>query len=140
MIDPISATFQISSNGLSAQAQRLRVISENLANAQSTGETSGADPYRRKTVTFKSEMDRASGAELVEIKDVGTDRSDFRVEYDPGHPAADENGMVKLPNVNTMIELSDMREANRSYEANLKIISQTRSMVLRTIDLLRSSS
>ncbi|WP_321338661.1 flagellar basal body rod protein FlgC [Breoghania sp.] len=139
-MDPISTTFQISSNGLSAQAQRLRVISENLANAQSTGETSGADPYRRKTVTFKSEMDRASGAELVEIKDVGTDRSDFRVEYDPGHPAADENGMVKLPNVNTMIELSDMREANRSYEANLKIISQTRSMVLRTIDLLRSSS
>ncbi|WP_319532035.1 flagellar basal body rod protein FlgC [uncultured Cohaesibacter sp.] len=140
MIDPISATFQISSNGLSAQAQRLRVISENLANAQSTGETAGSDPYRRKTVTFKSEMDRALGAELVEIKDIGNDSAPFRVEYDPGHPAADENGRVKLPNVNTMIELSDMREANRSYEANLKVISQTRSMVLRTIDLLRSSS
>ncbi|PLW75570.1 flagellar basal body rod protein FlgC [Cohaesibacter celericrescens] len=139
MIDPLSATFQISANGMSAQSQRLRVISENLANAHSTGETAGSDPYQRKTVTFKSEMDRALGADLVSIKDVGFDKAPFQVEYQPGHPAADANGMVKLPNVNAMIELSDMREANRSYEANLKVISQTRSMVLRTIDLLRSS-
>lgn len=139
MIDPLSVTFRISANGMSVQSQRLRVISENLANAQSTGDVAGSDPYQRKTVTFKSEMDRALGADLVSIKDVGVDKAPFRIEYDPGHPAADENGMVKLPNVNAMIELSDMREANRSYEANLKVISQTRSMVLRTIDLLRSS-
>ena len=140
MIDPISATFQISANGMSAQAQRLRVISENLANAQSTGSTAGSDPYRRKTITFTAEMDRALGVDLVSIKDIGVDKAPFRVEYDPSHPAADNNGQVKLPNVNMMVELSDMREANRSYEANLKVISQTRSMVLRTIDLLRSNS
>ncbi|WP_319411819.1 flagellar basal body rod protein FlgC [uncultured Cohaesibacter sp.] len=138
MIDPLSATFRISSTGLSAQAERMRVISENLANVQSTGATPGSDPYRRKTIVFAQEMDRAVGASLVKVKNIGTDNAPFTVEYDPSSPAADENGQVKLPNVNSMIELADMRETNRSYEANLKIMTQTRSMVLRTIDLLRS--
>ncbi|WP_319515339.1 flagellar basal body rod protein FlgC [uncultured Cohaesibacter sp.] len=138
MIDPLSATFRISSTGLSAQAERMRVISENLANAQSTGATPGSDPYQRKTIVFSEEMDRAAGASLVKVKNVGVDNAPFSVEYDPTNPAADENGQVKMPNVNTMIELADMRETNRSYEANLKVMTQTRSMVLRTIDLLRS--
>ncbi|SFN83186.1 flagellar basal-body rod protein FlgC [Cohaesibacter marisflavi] len=138
MIDPLSATFRISSTGLSAQAERMRVISENLANAQSTGATPGSDPYQRKTIVFSEEMDRAAGASLVKVKNVGIDNAPFSVEYDPTNPAADENGQVKMPNVNTMIELADMRETNRSYEANLKVMTQTRSMVLRTIDLLRS--
>ena len=138
MIDPLSATFRISSTGLSAQAERMRIISENLANAQSTGATPGSDPYRRKTIVFAEEMDRAAGASLVKVKNIGTDNAPFTVEYDPSNPAADENGQVKLPNVNTLIELADMRETNRSYEANLKVMTQTRSMVLRTIDLLRS--
>lgn len=138
MIDPLSATFRISSTGLSAQAERMRVISENLANAQSTGATPGSDPYQRKTIVFSEEMDRAAGTSLVKVKNIGIDNAPFSVEYDPTNPAADETGQVKLPNVNTMIELADMRETNRSYEANLKVMTQTRSMVLRTIDLLRS--
>ena len=138
MIDPLTATLKISSSGLQAQSERLRVVSENLANAQSTGKTKGADPYRRKTITFESEVDRAYAANLVKVKDIGSDKSEFTVEYDPGHPAADDQGYVKMPNVNTLVEMADMRETNRSYEANLKMMTQARSMVMRTIDLLRT--
>ncbi|WP_430513535.1 flagellar basal body rod protein FlgC [Pannonibacter phragmitetus] len=137
MIDPLAATLKISASGLRAQSDRLRVVSENLANAQSTGKTPGSDPYTRKTITFESEVDRALSADLVKVKGIGSDKAPFTVEYDPGHPAADENGYVKMPNVNMLIEMADMRETNRSYEANLKMMTQARSMIMRTIDLLR---
>ena len=138
MIDPIDSSLRIAGAGLHAQSTRVRVVSENLANAQSTGQTPGSDPYRRKTVTFESAMDQASGTNLVKVRDIGTDRSAFRVEYDPNHPAADAKGYVKLPNVSMLLEMADMREANRSYEANLQMIKQARSMQAMTIDLLRN--
>ena len=139
MSDPLSASMKIAASGLHAQSQRMRVVSENIANADSTGKTAGADPYRRKTVTFENEFNRAAAADLVKIKDVGRDDSAFRIEYEPGNPAADVDGYVKKPNVNLLIEMADMRETNRSYEANLKMMTQTRSMLMRTIDLLRNS-
>lgn len=132
--------MKIAASGLEAQSTRLRVVSENLANAQSTADAPGGDPYRRKVVGFSAELDRVSGASMVEVTSVDRDASAFSVEYDPGNKAADENGMVKLPNVNLLIEMADMREANRSYEANLQTIKQARELVTMTIDLLRSSS
>ena len=138
MSDPLAATLQISGAGLRAQSERLRVVSENLANARSTGEAAGDDPYQRKTITFESEFNRAHQANLVSVKGIGSDKAPFRVEYDPGHPAADVDGYVKMPNVNTLLELADMRETNRSYEANLKVMTQAREMVMRHIDLLRN--
>ena len=138
MSDSLQASLVIASSGLEAQSTRMRIVSENLANANSTGRTSGADPYQRKTVTFDAAMDRAAGAQLVKIKELGVDRAPFRVDYEPGHPAADKAGYVKLPNVNMMIEMADMREVNRSYEANLQVVKQVRSMLGMTIDLLRS--
>ncbi|KRE15733.1 flagellar basal-body rod protein FlgC [Bosea sp. Root381] len=138
MIDPLSASLRIASAGLQAQSTRVRVVSENLANAQSTGTTQGADPYRRKTVTFENAMNRALGAELVKVKGIGVDRAPFRVEFEPSHPAADEKGYVKMPNVSMLLEMADMREASRSYEANLQMIKQARSMQSMTIDLLRN--
>jgi flagellar basal-body rod protein FlgC len=139
MIDPLQASLRIASSGLEAQSTRLRVVSENLANVNSTGNAAGADPYRRKTVTFDAEMDRTMGARVVSVKEFGTDRSPFRVEHDPGHPAADSAGNVKLPNVNMLVEMADMRETNRSYEANLQIVKQSRSMVGMVIDMLRGT-
>jgi len=138
MIDPIDSSLRIAGAGLHAQSTRVRVVSENLANAQSTGQTPGSDPYRRKTITFESAMDQASGTNLVKVRNIGADRSAFRVEYDPNHPAADAKGYVKLPNVSMLLEMADMREANRSYEANLQMIKQARSMQSMTIDLLRN--
>jgi flagellar basal-body rod protein FlgC len=138
MMDPLAAVSRIAGSGLQTQSKRLQIISENLANAESTGSTPGADPFRRKTISFRSEMDRLVGAELVGIRNIGVDRSPFRIEHDPGHPAADANGNVKKPNVNMLMEMADLREANRSYEANLQIVKQARSMVNATIDLLRS--
>ena len=138
MVDSLQASMMVASSGLEAQSARMRIVSENLANANATGRAAGADPYQRKTVTFDAAMDRAAGAQLVKVKDVGVDSSPFRVEYDPGHPAADKSGYVKLPNVNMMIEMADMREVNRSYEANLQVVKQVRSMLGMTIDLLRS--
>jgi flagellar basal-body rod protein FlgC len=139
MLDSLQASLAIASSGLEAQSTRMRIVSENLANANSTGRTAGADPYQRKTVTFDAALDRAAGAQLVKIKELGVDRAPFRVDYDPGHPAADKAGYVKLPNVNMMIEMADMREVNRSYEANLQIVKQVRSMFGMTIDLLRGA-
>lgn len=138
MSDALSATMQIAASGLKAQSDRMRVVSENLANARSTGEASGDDPYRRKTITFESEFNRATQANLVSVKGIGADKAPFTVEYDPGHPAADVDGYVKMPNVNTLMELADMRETTRSYEANLKVMTQAREMVMRHIDLLRN--
>ncbi|MGY6570987.1 MAG: flagellar basal body rod protein FlgC [Salinarimonas sp.] len=139
MFDPLASVSRIAGSGLQAQAKRLQIVSENLANAQSTGSTPGSDPFRRKTISFRGEMDRALGAELVGIRNIGTDRSPFRIEHDPSHPAADANGNVKLPNVNMLTEMADLREANRSYEANLQMVKQARSMINATLDLLRSS-
>lgn len=139
MIDPLQISSRLAGAGLEAQSMRLRVISENLANAQSTGKTPGSDPYSRKTITFKTELEKVSGAASVRVKEIGTDQTPFKVEYDPGNPAADENGYVKLPNVSILIEMADMREANRSYEANLQMIKQTRSMIASLIDLLRGT-
>ena len=130
--------MEISASGMRAQGTRIRVVTENVANANTTAETPGADPYRRQIITFKNEMDKARGFSQVEVDDIDVDReTDFKLEYIPGHPAADENGYVKMPNVNTLIEMMDAREAQRSYEANLGMIEQSRTMVLRTIDLLR---
>ncbi len=138
MIDPLQTATRLASAGLEAQSLRIRVVSENLANVQSTGDTPGADPYARKTVTFKAELDRAVGAASVRVRDIDVDKTPFRVEHDPSNPAADQNGNVKLPNVNALIEMADMREANRSYEANLQVIKQARAMVASVIDLLRT--
>jgi flagellar basal-body rod protein FlgC len=138
MTDPVQVAIKVAGSGIEAQSRRMLVVSENLANAHSTGTTPGADPYTRKVVSFVSELDSASDARLVKIDRVEVDRAPFRVEHDPQHPAADENGFVKLPNVDMVVELADMREANRSYEANLQVIKQARSLISMTIDLLRS--
>ncbi len=131
--------MKISGSGLAAQSARLRIVSENLANALSTGKTPGADPYQRKTASFASELDRASGARLVKISSLGVDRTPFSIQRDPSNPAADANGDVKLPNVNTIVELADMREANRAYEADLQAMKQTRELISMTIDMLRTN-
>lgn len=133
----LNDSLKISAAGLKVQGARLRVIAENLANADSVTERPGGDPYRRKTISFKNELDRKLGLEMVEVARVSEDRSDFRLKYEPGHPAADAKGYVKLPNVNTLVEMTDMREAQRSYEANLKAIEAARTMLQRTIDMLR---
>ena len=130
-------SLMISAAGMRAQGQRLRVVAENLANADSVSEVPGGDPYRRKTISFKNALDRELGLETVQVSKVGHDQSDFRMKYDPGNPAADAKGYVKLPNVNSLIEMTDMREAQRSYEANLRAIEVARTMLQRTIDLIR---
>ena len=131
--------MKVAASGLEAQSTRIRIVSENLANARSTGDTPGADPFRRKTVTFAAELDRATGASLVQVERLGEDEGEFTTEYDPGNPAANEQGVVKMPNVNMLVEMADMREANRSYEANLQSIKQSRDLISATIDLLRAS-
>lgn len=138
MIDPLRLATSIAGSGLEAESLRLRIVAENIANANSTGASPGADPYQRKTVTFDSELDRLSGASRVAIRGTGVDPAPFRVEHDPGNPAADADGNVKLPNVNVLIEMADMREANRAYEANLQMVKQARVMTTMTIDLLRN--
>jgi flagellar basal-body rod protein FlgC len=137
-MDALTAALKVAASGLGAQSERMRVVSENLANAQSTGNTPGADPYRRKTITFQSEVDRASGGSLVEVSSIAHDPSDFPIEFQPGNEAADDKGYVKMPNVNTLVEMSDMSEANRSYEANLQVIKQARDLISMTIDLMRN--
>ncbi|MEX0404193.1 flagellar basal body rod protein FlgC [Aquibium sp. LZ166] len=138
-MDPLSLSVNVAASGLNAQSQRLRIASENIANAQSTGNTPGSDPYQRKTITFASAVDAASGGSFVQVQSIDLDMSGFRVEYEPGHQAADENGFVKLPNVNALVEMADMSEANRSYEANLQVIKQARELISMTIDLMRST-
>jgi flagellar basal-body rod protein FlgC len=130
-------SLTISAAGMRAQGQRLRVVAENLANADSVSEVPEGDPYRRKTISFRNALDRELGMETVQVSKVGVDPSDFRMKYDPGNPAADAKGYVKLPNVNSLIEMNDMREAQRSYEANLRAIEVARTMLQRTIDLIR---
>ena len=131
-------SMAIAASGLKAQNGRMRVISENIANADSTAQRPGGNPYRRKIPTFRAEVDRALDAQVVGMGKVRQDPTDFRVKYEPGHPAADDKGYVKYPNVNSLVEMTDMREAQRSYEANLNVIGATRRMIQRTIDLLRA--
>jgi len=130
--------MKVAGSGLEAQSTRLRIVSENIANARSTGDTPGADPYRRKTVTFGAEVDSANNLTTVGVKKLGQDKGKFVEEYDPDSPAADTKGYVKMPNVNVLIEMADMREANRSYEANLQTIKQSRDLINSTIDLLKN--
>ncbi len=137
MADELKAAILSSSSGLRAQSTRLRVISENLANASATATVPGGDPYARKTISFAQELDRASGVSMVRINGVGNDPTPYPAQHMPGHPAADSNGYVKLSNVNPLVELSDMREAHRSYEANLQMVRQTREMIGDLIDLLK---
>ncbi len=139
-MDPLLAASRIAQSGLMAQSERLRIVAENLANANSTARAPGADPYTRKTVSFRSEFDDLVGQDVVEVSQIGRDRSPFRIEHEPGHPAADANGFVKYPNVEPMLELADMREANRSYLANLQVIKNAREAVNAMLDLLRGPS
>ena len=127
----------VSAAGLRAQSLRMRVIAENLANASSVADTPGGDPYRRKVPTFKAAMDRENGTTTVEITGIAADRSDFKRVHQPGNPAADADGYVKMPNVNSLVESADMKSAQRSYEANLNAIEAARSLTMRTIDLLK---
>ena len=131
-------SMSIATSGLRAQAGRMRLISENIANADSTALTAGADPYRRKIPSFTSALDRTLDAKTVSLGRVRTDQTAFRVKNEPGNPAADAQGNVKYPNVNPLVEMTDMREAQRSYEANLNIISATRRMIQRTLDILKA--
>jgi flagellar basal-body rod protein FlgC len=131
-------SMAIASSGLRAQIGRMRVISENIANADSVSQTPGGDPYRRRIVTFSAELDRNLGANVVQIGPVETDNSDFLVKHEPGNPAANAQGDVKYPNVNSLVEMTDLRDAQRSYEANLNVISATKRMLQRTIDILKS--
>lgn len=130
-------SLMISAAGMRVQGERLRVVAENVANADSVSEVPGGDPYRRKTISFRNALDRELGIETVQVQKVGLDQSDFKLKYEPGNPAADAKGYVKLPNVNALIEMTDMREAQRSYEANLRAIEVARTMLQRTIDLIR---
>jgi flagellar basal-body rod protein FlgC len=131
-------SIAIAASGLRAQAGRMRIIAENIANADSTAQKPGDNPYRRKIPTFTSALDRTLDARVVELGRVRTDPSDFQLKYQPGHPAADTNGNVKYPNVNSLVEMADMKEAQRSYEANINVISATRRMLQRTIDILKA--
>ena len=132
------ALFQAMYKKMDWQTERQKVLAENIANADTTAKEPGGEPYRRQLITFKNVLNRKTDMKEVRVDDIRTDKSDFRIKYDPSHPAADDEGYVKLPNVNSLIEMMDMREAQRSYEANLGIIDMTRSMLLRTIDLIRS--
>ena len=130
-------SMSIATSGLRAQAGRMRVLSENIANADSTAQTAGGDPYRRKIPSFTSELDRTLDAKVVGLGKIRPDQSAFRVKHDPGNPAADAAGNVKYPNVNPLVEMTDMRDAQRSYEANVNVIGATRRMIQRTLDILR---
>ena len=133
----LNTALSVSASGMTAQTQRLRVIAENIANLDTTGSSPGADPYRRRIVSFQSKLDTALNAETVQVKSVDKDQSEFPQRYDPSNPAADALGYVKTPNVNSFIEIMDMREAERSYSANLSVMQASRNMLNRTIDLLK---
>ena len=133
----LKTAVQVSASGLRAQSLRMRVIAENLANADSVSQTAGGNPYRRRVATFKAEVDRTTGGMGVKVKDVEGDTSAFQRVYQPGSPAADGKGYVLMPNVNGLVEAADMKAAQRSYEANLNAIEAAKSLTMRTIDLLK---
>ena len=130
-------SIAIAASGLRAQAGRIRVISENIANADSVAQTAGGDPYRRRVPTFTSQLDRQLESRVVALGPVRNDPSDFKLKHEPGNPAANAAGDVKYPNVNPLIEMTDMRDAQRSYEANVNVIGATRAMIQRTLDILK---
>jgi len=136
-MDDLLKTLRISAAGMKAQGTRLRIVSENVANADSLPTQPGDTPYRRKVVTFRNELDRATGIDTVKVGRIQTDRSEFQKRYDPSHPAAGPDGYVLAPNVNTLVEMMDMREAQRSYEANLNVLKSSKTMLQQTISLLR---
>jgi flagellar basal-body rod protein FlgC len=131
-----STSMSVAASGMRAQTERMKIISENIANANSTSPTKGGDPYRRKIPTLTSDFDRELGANLVNAGKPLADKSDFRTQYDPGNPNADKQGYVKLPNVDSLVEIMDMREAQRSYEADLSVMDSTKQMLAKTVDLL----
>ncbi|HEX7725652.1 MAG TPA: flagellar basal body rod protein FlgC [Rhizomicrobium sp.] len=133
----LNASMVIAASGMRAQSNRMRVIAENIANANSTSPTPDGNPYRRKVATVTSDFDRELGATVVQSGKPIEDMSEFRTQYDPGNPAADKQGYVKLPNVNPLVEVMDMREAQRSYEADLNVMEATKTMLARTVDLLK---
>jgi flagellar basal-body rod protein FlgC len=133
----LNQAMEIAAAGMKVQGARMRLVAQNLANADSTALAPGGAPYRRQTITFESALDRARGLELVRVARTGVDRTPFPLEHDPGHPAADADGYVLMPNVKPLLEMMDLREAQRSFEANLNALSLARSMVQRTLDLLR---
>ncbi|MBB4286149.1 flagellar basal body rod protein FlgC [Roseospira goensis] len=136
-MDELSKAQRIAVAGMKAQAERLRVIAQNMANADSLAQAPGEQPYRRKLISFESALDRELGADSVKVKQVFEDMTPFPKRHDPSHPAADAEGYVQTPNVNPLIEMMDMREAQRSYEANMSAISVAREMSKRTLELLR---
>ena len=136
-MDLLKSIF-VSASAMRAQGRRMEVIAENIANADSLGQRPGEVPYQRKVLTFRNMLDRKLGMDTVQVHKLDVDRSDFPKKYDPGHPAADETGYVLLPNVNSLIEMMDMREAQRSYEANLSMVETAKSMLVRTIDVMRN--
>jgi flagellar basal-body rod protein FlgC len=133
----LSTSLQISAAGMDVQVARIKVIAENLANQNTTGSSPGADAYRRRTISFQNSIDKALGVETVSVKSVGTDKSEQPLRYDPDNPAANKGGYVKTPNVNSFVELMDMRDAEQSYSANLNVASTTRTMLTRTLDLIK---
>ena len=137
MPNDLASALAISASGMRAQGFRLKVVAQNIANASSTSDKTGGDPYRRKIVNFANVLDKELGTHLVEIKKLNEDKSQFRLQYDPNHPAANEEGFVQMPNVNSLVEMMDMREAQRSYEANLNMIEASKNMMSKTIGLLR---
>ena len=133
----LNTALRISASGMDAQTTRLRVIAENLANQDTTGSGPGVLPYRRKTVTFERQLDRETGVPLVSVKTIGTDPSELPRRFDPSHPSADASGYIRTPNVNSFVEIMDMREAQRTYNANLAVLQVSRGMLSRTIELLK---
>ena len=136
---PVNDSLQIAEAGMRVQRERMRIIAENIANAESTASKPGGEPYRRKTITFQNVLDKQLGIETVKVGKIGVDKSPFEKKYDPSHPAADAQGYVKTPNVDLLIELADMREANRTYEANLQVAKQSADMLNQTVNLLKDA-
>ena len=136
-MDPLKSISTIAASGMHAQGVRLKVTAENVANARSTGLQPGQEPYRRKTVSFAEMLDRSTGTSLVKVASIGRDQSAFPIEFDPAHPAADADGFVRKANVSAIIEMNNMREASRSYEANINMFEAGRRMRRQILDLLK---
>jgi len=136
-MDPLKSILQISASGMLAQGERLKVVSENVANASSSGMAPGEEPYRRKTITFEEMLDNDTGVSTVAVSSIDRDKSDFSLRYEPSHPAADAQGFIKVSNVSPILEMANMREAARSYEANMNMFESARRMRSQIIDLLK---